>query len=164
MTENQSVPATTPPESGDSGGFDLNRIVVISVSVLVGTFLLLLILATLGAVFSTAGFGTVVQIIRDIMLILLALEGALIVLALAILIAQVARLVNLLQNEVGPVLQNTQETVEHVKGTAQFVGKNVSQPLVNTASFVAGAGAFMSEIVRINRNIKPSSQPDDEQT
>jgi hypothetical protein len=133
----------------DTGGFDVLRVVYISMGLFIGLFALLLVLAVLGAVLSVERFGSIVSIIRDIMLILLALEGALIVLALVILIAQVARLVNLLQNEIQPVLQNTQETVQTARGTVEFVGKNVTEPVIKANSFVAGTGVFLREVFRI---------------
>src|SRR3972149_5773520 len=48
--------------------------------------------------------------IRDIFLIFMALESLLIGAALIVLITQVASLINLLQNEVRPILQATTET------------------------------------------------------
>ncbi len=138
------------------------RVVYIAMGVFIGLFLLLLILATVGAVVNVSRFGPAIEVIRDIMLILLALEGGLIILALTILIAQVARLVNLLQNEVQPVLKNTQQTVSHVKGTAEFVGRNVTQPLVNVSAFVTGVGTFLSEVIRINRAMRPLDETETE--
>src|SRR5690606_21114675 len=73
-----------------------------------------------------------IQIIRDVVIIIMGLEFILIIVALAILILQIARLVNLLQNEVKPVLENTQTTVNHAKGTVEFVSTNVTAPIVKT--------------------------------
>ncbi len=97
-----------------------------------------------------------VQVIRDIFLILMGLESILIIFGLAALIIQVARLVNLLQNEVQPILKNTQETVNTAKSTAQFVGANVTEPVIKASAFMAGAGVFIREIGGIRRAIRPS--------
>jgi hypothetical protein len=148
--------ATPNPEIIDDveGGFDVQRIVVISVIVLISVFALLLVLAIAGALLNVERFAPAIEVIRDIVLIFLALEGILIILALAVLIAQVARLVNLLQNEVGPVLQNTQETVSHAKGTVEFVGKNVSEPLIKANAFAAGVSVFVQESFKLRRALK----------
>lgn len=149
MTENTS---TTPPEDS---GFNLQRTLIISIAILLTLFVLLLVLAVVGAVISVERFGPIIEIIRDIMLILLALEAALIILALVILIAQVARLVNLLQNEVKPVLQNTQQTVQHAKGTVEFMGKNLSEPVVKTNAFFTGVSVFIRETLQLRRALQP---------
>jgi len=168
MTDNHSpvTPTTQSPtlsvESDAQNGFDMMRVIYLAMAAFIGLFLLLLIVATVGAVANVSRFGPAIEVIRDIMLILLALEGALIILALTILIAQVARLVNLLQNEVKPVLQNTQQTVHHVKGTAEFVGRNVTEPVMNTLSFITGVGTFLSEVIKINRAMQPMDNPETE--
>ncbi len=153
MTDSMMTDTTT-----EGGGFDVMRVVYIAMAAFIGLFVLVLVLAVLGAVLSVERFGPIVGIIRDIMLILLALEGALIILALVILIAQVARLVNLLQNEIQPVLQNTQETVQNARGTVEFVGKNVTEPVIKANSFVAGAGVFVREMFRIRELTRSESE------
>jgi flagellar basal body-associated protein FliL len=76
--------------------------------------------------------------IRDIFLIFMALESLLIGAALIVLIAQVASLINLMQNEVRPILNATSETVNTLRGTAEFLGENVVQPVIKLNSYLAG--------------------------
>jgi hypothetical protein len=57
--------------------------------------------------------------LRDIFIILMALESLLIGLALTILIIQIARLTNLLENEVKPILDSTNETISNLRGTTR---------------------------------------------
>ena len=76
--------------------------------------------------------------IRDIFLIFMALESLLIGAALIVLIVQVASLINLLQNEVRPILQSTTETVNNLRGTAEFLGENVVQPVIKLNGYLAG--------------------------
>jgi hypothetical protein len=76
--------------------------------------------------------------IRDIFLIFMALESLLIGAALVVLIVQVASLINLLQNEVRPILQATTETVNNLRGTAEFLGENVVQPVIKLNGYLAG--------------------------
>jgi hypothetical protein len=76
--------------------------------------------------------------IRDIFLIFMALISLLIGFALVILIIQVASLINLLQNEVRPILQATSETVNNLRGTAEFLGENVVEPVIKLNGYLAG--------------------------
>ena len=76
--------------------------------------------------------------IRDIFLIFMALESLLIGVALIVLIVQVASLINLLQNEVKPILAATTETVNNLRGTAEFLGENVVQPVIKLNGYLAG--------------------------
>jgi hypothetical protein len=76
--------------------------------------------------------------IRDIFLIFMSLESLLIGAALIVLIVQVASLINLLQNEVRPILNATSETVNTLRGTAEFLGENVVQPVIKLNSYLAG--------------------------
>jgi len=76
--------------------------------------------------------------IRDIFIIFMALESLLIGVALIILIVQFASLINLLQNEVRPILDATNETVNHLRGTAEFLGENVVEPVIKLNGYLAG--------------------------
>ena len=76
--------------------------------------------------------------IRDIFIIFMALESLLIGAALVVLIVQIASLINLLQNEVRPILQATSETVNNLRGTAEFLGENVVQPVIKLNGYLAG--------------------------
>ena len=156
MTEaNTPTSTTTEVNPTPDDGFDVMRVVYIAGGVLIGLFVLVLVRGIVGPVPNVGGFGPAIEIIRDIVLIFLALEGVLIVLALAVLIAQVARLVNLLQNEVKPVLENTQQTVKHARGTVEFVGKNLSEPVIKTNAFFAGMGVLVREVFRLRAAIRP---------
>ncbi len=81
--------------------------------------------------------GTTSQI-RDVFIIVMALEAFIIGVALVILIIQIAILTNILQNEVKPILNSTQETVNTLKGTAKFLSNNVSEPVIKMNEYLAG--------------------------
>jgi uncharacterized protein YoxC len=87
-------------------------------------------------------------------IIILALQGIVIVVALAVLILQVARLINLLQNEVIPILENTKDTLNTAKGTVEFVSSNVTEPLLRASAFTAGLRVLFSEVGGIRRAIR----------
>lgn len=76
--------------------------------------------------------------IRDIFIIVLALESLIIGAALVILVVQLALLLNLLQNEIKPILETTRRTVNTLKGTTAFLSEHAVKPVVNLGSMSAG--------------------------
>lgn len=76
--------------------------------------------------------------IRDVFIIVVALESLVIGVALIVLIVQLASLINLLQNEVRPILHATSETVNTLRGTAEFLGENVIDPVIKLNGYLAG--------------------------
>jgi len=81
--------------------------------------------------------GTPTDRIRDIFIIIVALETLVIGVALVILLIQLASLINLLQNEVRPMLQATNETINTLRGTAEFLGESVVEPVIKLNSYLA---------------------------
>jgi heme/copper-type cytochrome/quinol oxidase subunit 2 len=77
--------------------------------------------------------------IRDVFIIFMALEFLVIGAALIILIVQLAVLTNLIQNEIKPILDSTNETVNTLKGTVTFLADNFVQPVIRMNAYVAGA-------------------------
>src|ERR1041384_2977229 len=88
----------------------------IMIGVIIGAIILLILLGV--AIFFLLQPTTPTDKIRDIFIIIVALESLIIGVALIILIAQLASLINLLQNEVRPILTTTNEPVNHLRGTA----------------------------------------------
>lgn len=76
--------------------------------------------------------------IRDVFIIVVALETLVIGVALVVLVIQLASLINLLQNEVRPILHATSETVNTLRGTAEFLGENVIEPVIKLNGYLAG--------------------------
>jgi len=101
-------------------------------------FLVVLIAGIVAAVIGLLQPNTPTEKIRDIFIIFMALESLLIGTALIILIVQFASLINLLQNEVRPILDATNETVNHLRGTAEFLGENVVEPVIKLNGYLAG--------------------------
>ena len=75
--------------------------------------------------------------LRDIFIILMALESLLIGVALTILIIQIARLTNLLENEVKPILDSTNETISNLRGTTKFLSDNLVEPVIKLNEVIA---------------------------
>jgi hypothetical protein len=74
---------------------------------------------------------------RDVFIVMVALESLVVGVALVILLIQVASLINLLQNEVRPILTATSETVNNLRGTAEFLGESVVEPVIKLNGYLA---------------------------
>jgi len=81
--------------------------------------------------------------IRDIFIIFMALQSLIIGVALVILIIQLATLINVLKNEVKPILDTTNETVNNLRGTTVFLGNNLVEPVMRINETMAGFKKFM---------------------
>jgi hypothetical protein len=86
--------------------------------------------------------------LRDLSIVIVALEVIVINVMLVVLIIQITRLIRLLRDEVLPILYSTQETVSTVRGTATFVGDRVVQPVVRISSFTAGVRGAVASLFR----------------
>lgn len=90
-------------------------------------------------------------LIRDIAIVIFALESLLIVISLILLIVQLSILVNLTQTEIKPILTTTKETVNNVKGTVVFLGNHMAEPVIKTNATVTGiskAGSLLSTLIK----------------
>src|SRR6266849_3965948 len=85
--------------------------------------------------------------VRDLFIILLALESLIVVGLLIWLILELRGLTKLLKEEIKPILTSAQETVSTVRGTTTFVSENLVAPLVKLSSYVSGARAAMDELI-----------------
>lgn len=87
--------------------------------------------------------------VRDVFIIFMALESMIIGVALVVLIVQLAVLTNLLKNEIKPILEATQETMNTVRGTTLFVSENLVEPVMKLNSYVAGLDKFLDSIALV---------------
>jgi hypothetical protein len=83
-----------------------------------------------------SSYETVARL-RDISIILMAIESIIISVGLVILIIQIARLTNLIQNEVKPILDSTNETVSNLRGTTKFLSDNLVEPVIKLNELMA---------------------------
>jgi hypothetical protein len=72
--------------------------------------------------------------VRDIAIIIIALQTIVIGVLLGVLVWQIWRLISLVQREIQPIIQDTQETLSTVRGTTTFVSQNVVDPVVKGSS------------------------------
>ena len=85
--------------------------------------------------------------LRDIFIIFMAFTLVFIGFVLVILLVQLARLTNLLQHEIKPILENTNETINTVRGTAIFLSESITEPVTKLNSYVAGLSRFFELIL-----------------
>ena len=92
------------------------------------------------------------ETIRDIAIIILAIESIVIGIALVLTLLELRSLTNLLRNEIAPMLESAGQTVNIVKGTADFVGDSVVRPVIAMASFGAKAKRVIELVVHNGRS------------
>ena len=112
-----------------------------TVPIIIGVVVLLALLGL--AIYFLLQPATPTDKIRDIFIIIVALESLLIGIALIVMIIQLASLINLLQNEVKPILHATNETVNTLRGTAEFLGENVVEPVIKLNGYLAGMNRML---------------------
>jgi hypothetical protein len=133
------TPVTPNPEIDQppipSDGRTKQRLIIIGCVIL----LLLLITGIVLSIISLSGMPeSQTGKIRDIFIIFMAVEFLIIGVALVVMIIQLAALINLLQNEVKPILNSTNETVSNLKGTAKFLSDNMVEPVIKLNEYLAG--------------------------
>lgn len=145
MEENQTVPSL-PPSSQQTAGetvqpTDGEKKSKAPVGLIIGGIVIVLVLIAAIVLLATSSLETTGKV-RDIFIIFMALESLIIGVALIILIVQLATLINLLQNEIRPIIKSTNETVNTLKGTVAFISENLTQPVIQLNAYLAGIKQF----------------------
>ena len=137
------------PENSQSGsvtqkGRGIRAIWVILIGII------LLSALVVGVIYLARSDAATTGQIRDIFIIVLAVESIVIGAALVILVIQMAALFNLLQNEIRPILESTRATLSTLKGTTTFLSEHAIKPVINMSSMAAGLKKMVSliDIVR----------------
>jgi hypothetical protein len=134
----QQPPVTTPPTAAELAAkreAELQQ-KKIMIGIVTGAVILLALL--IAAIYALMLPGTPTDKIRDVFIIVVAFESLVIGVALIVLVVQLASLINLIQNEVRPILNATNDTVNTLRGTAEFLGENVVEPVVKLNGYLAG--------------------------
>ncbi len=90
-----------------------------------------------------------VAIIRDIAIIVLAVESLVVGALLIVLILQMRGLTRMLQEEVQPILESARETATTVRGTTVFVSDTFVKPLINAIGYASAANRVLSVLARM---------------
>jgi len=139
MTAMQNTPENTPTSSPEELAAQREQEKQAKRAMIGAVIGVVILLALLGlAIYFLLQPATPTDKIRDIFIIVVALESLVIGVALIILVVQLASLINLLQNEVKPILKATTDTVNNLRGTAEFLGENVVEPVIKLNGYLAG--------------------------
>ncbi|MCS6871222.1 MAG: hypothetical protein RML95_00910 [Anaerolineae bacterium] len=149
MTDNQ-VLSDQAAESAPSG---MTRWLMIGIGGFIGVVMVLFIIAIIGGIADSEGVANFFRILRDLFIVILALQSILIAMALVILIAQISTLINILSSEVKPIIEEAQETVSTARDTTAFISRNVAMPVIRVTSTAVGIGVFFRELLAIRRNL-----------
>lgn len=98
------------------------------------------------------------QVIRDIAIVFVAVETFLIGLAILLLIFQIQTLIQVLRDEVQPLLRSVNDTASTVRGTTAFVSQNVVSPFIKVAGFTAAVQRVTSDLIYIVGAARPRSK------
>lgn len=129
------------------------RNILIGVGFAALVFLVLLILA----VVFLLNPATPTERIRDVFIIFMAIQSLLLGFALIILMIQLARLINLLQNEIKPILESTNDTVSNLRGTTTFLSDNLVEPVIKLNEYMA-ALTQVTKLVGLGRGRKKTNE------
>ncbi|HNS63160.1 MAG TPA: hypothetical protein PKN11_01955 [Anaerolineaceae bacterium] len=144
-TNATSNPVTQPsPE-------ELERKMRVRVILFAILILVLLGLLIFGVIMLVKAGPETAALVRDIFIIFMALVFLLLSASLVILIIQLATLINLLQNEIKPILESTHETVNTLKGTTTFLSNNLVEPVIKLNESLAGLKRFF-DLIRPGRS------------
>ncbi|MBC7233125.1 MAG: hypothetical protein H5T68_07810 [Chloroflexi bacterium] len=90
-------------------------------------------------------------VVRDIAIIILALESIVIGIVLTVLLWQLRSLTRLLEQELKPMLDSMRETIGTVKGTTSLVSETIVSPAVKIGGFAAGLRRTMEVLLSLKR-------------
>lgn len=141
FVENNSIPSNSSSTPGKNKleNEELRQQRKVIISIAIGVILILAVLITcLVFLLSPKTDAEYVARIRDVFIIIMALESLLVGAVLVVLIIQMARLTNLLQNEIKPILESTNETISTLRGTTQFLSDNLAEPVIKINEYGAG--------------------------
>jgi hypothetical protein len=96
------------------------------------------------------------EIIRDISVIVLALESIVMLLLLIVVIAMLWWLIRTLERKITPILDSTNQTVSAVsdtvntvRGTAAFVSDTVVSPIITLSSYASGVKSAIQVLTKL---------------
>ena len=94
-------------------------------------------------------------VIRDISVIILALESIVVLLLLGVVIGMIWWLIQTLEKKITPILDatnktvsNVNETVNSVRGTATFMSDTVVSPVIRVVSYASGVKKAAKTLIK----------------
>lgn len=89
--------------------------------------------------------------VRDIAIIVLAIESIVVGVILVLLVIQINSLIRLLKEEIKPLLDSANETASTLRGTTAFISEKVVNPVVSLTSFLSGAEQAAKTLVGLKK-------------
>lgn len=133
-----------PPEAGAAEAADEESQRRILIGLAIGGVVLLVLLIV--GIILLLQPGTDTAKIRDVFIIVMALESLVIGASLIVVMLQLARLINLLQNEIQPILESTQKTANTLRGTTIFLSDHLAEPVVKLNEYLAALRPLMEAL------------------
>jgi hypothetical protein len=117
-----------------------NKPLVPPLYVALGVVILLVVagLFIWAAVWLAQNQAPAIEAVRDIFIIGLSLTSCLFAVVLVLMLVMIVRLVNMIEFEIKPILEKTNETIGVVRGTSVFVSRNVVTPVTRATSVLVG--------------------------
>jgi len=137
-------PGSTPPALPDVPQVDpevVRRQKMIVTALIVGGVIFIALIILVVILLLQPGVPT--ETIKNVFIIFLAVEMLIVGVAVVVLTVQVATLINLLQNEVRPMLQSTNETINTLRGTTEFLSENLVEPVMQLNEYLASLKRMM---------------------
>lgn len=136
MDRASSVPIDAKLESEHeaNGSPESRRTVLIVVACVVALLVLAGLVATIALLVRNPDTA---EALRDVVIVIVGAQSVITGAAVIVLLVQMARLTALLQNEVRPMLEATNETLNTVRGTSEFLSDRVVRPVVRANGAVA---------------------------
>jgi len=131
-----SIQATTDQSAAQTG----KKPLVPTLYVVLGVALLIVVagLFIWAAIWLAQNQAGTIEAVRDIFIIGLSLTSCLFAVVLVLMLIMIIRLVNMIEFEIKPILEKTNETIGVVRGTSVFVSRNVVKPVAKATGFIAG--------------------------
>jgi len=86
-----------------------------------------------------------------IAIVFVAVVSFLIGLAMILLIFQIQVLIQVLRDEIQPLLHSVNDTVATVRGTTEFMSHNMVTPIIKAAGFASGLNRVVGDLVSVLR-------------
>jgi len=114
-------------------------------------FLVLLV----AAIVLMAAFPAATVVVRDIAIVFVAVSTFLMGLAMILLIFQLQVLIQVLRDEIQPLLRSVNDTVSTVRGTTEFVSHNMVSPIIKAAGFTSGLQKVVRDVIGVAKATRP---------
>lgn len=155
MTEPFSPPTTQPSPPPGAEQIRQRRLVI---GITIALIVLLLAILIGGTIFALTGSEETLRRIRDWSIVLVAVLSIVMGIALVTLLYQVTMLTLLLRDEIKPLLESVNDTMNTVRGTAAFMSDNVVQPTIQVASTFAGVRRALEALAGLRSSVKPKQR------